>query len=224
MRAGLLTKEEAETSALKHVITRSVGFEREVEVDLVVLPFLMGDCFLICSDGLSNYISEDDLRDCLRKGYFAEVPRRLVAEANSRGGDDNITVVLVYVANEVDRRPRPDGKPTDSDDDTIRVNTHGVQAVPGSRPSQPDDDTLKVGLDEIKRASRPKAPDRGQALAERETEPGIGDPETLEAQDTLPGYSFEAPGASAGDPETLETKDTLPGYEFKAPDKPDTTH
>ena len=100
VRAGLLTPEEAEQSSFKHVITRSVGFERDVDPDLVVLPFLMGDVFLLCTDGLSNYISLDDLGDCLRENYYAQVPRLLVDEANRRGGDDNITCVVVYVANE----------------------------------------------------------------------------------------------------------------------------
>jgi len=100
VRAGLITRAEAEASALKHVITRSVGFEREVDVDLVILPFLMGDCFLLCSDGLSNYLEAQDLREILRESYYANVPQRLVDEANARGGDDNITALLVYVANE----------------------------------------------------------------------------------------------------------------------------
>lgn len=100
LKAGLITREEAETSAFKHVITRSVGFEREVDPDLVVLPFLMGDVYLLCSDGLSNYLDRDDLLEVLRDNYYASVPQLLVDEANQRGGDDNITCVLVYLANE----------------------------------------------------------------------------------------------------------------------------
>ena len=100
VRAGLLTPDEAEQSSFKHVITRSVGFEREVDPDLVALPFLMGDVFLICSDGLSNYMSEDDLHACLRDNYYSQVPGLLVDEANERGGDDNITCVVIYLANE----------------------------------------------------------------------------------------------------------------------------
>lgn len=100
LRAGLITPSEAETSAFKHVITRSVGFEREVEPDLTVLPFLMGDVFLLCSDGLSNHFTAEELQAILREHYFAHVPERLVKASNERGGDDNITALLVYVANE----------------------------------------------------------------------------------------------------------------------------
>lgn len=100
VRAGFMTRAEAEQSALKHVVTRSVGFEREVDVDVMAMPALMGDCYLLCSDGLSNYLTESQLKGFLTRGYYSEVPRRLVDTANALGGDDNISVVVVYVAND----------------------------------------------------------------------------------------------------------------------------
>ncbi len=100
IKHGFMTPEEAQDSALKHIITRSVGFEREVEVDLLVMPVLMGDCFMLCSDGLSNNIELEELRELLCTSYYSEAPRDLVDLANQRGGDDNISVVLVYVAND----------------------------------------------------------------------------------------------------------------------------
>ena len=106
VRAGFMTREEAEESALKHVVTRSVGFESEVEVDLMAMPVLTGDCYLLCSDGLSNYLTERQLTGFLTRGYYSEVPKRLVDTANALGGDDNISVVVVYVANE---RQVPEG-------------------------------------------------------------------------------------------------------------------
>ena len=72
VRAGFMTPDEARESSLKHIITRSVGFERDVEVDLHVLPILMGDCFLICSDGLSNPCRP---RSCARTWPRATTPR-----------------------------------------------------------------------------------------------------------------------------------------------------
>jgi PPM family protein phosphatase len=100
VKAGFMTAAEARESSLKHIITRSVGFERDVDVDLLAMPVLMGDCFLLCSDGLCNTASPEDLRRALSQGYYSDVPRMLVDGANERGGDDNITVVLVYVAND----------------------------------------------------------------------------------------------------------------------------
>lgn len=100
MKAGLLTEEEAKESKFKHVITRSVGFERIVDVDTLSMPVLMGDCFLLCSDGLSNYLEDSELEVVLATQYYSRVPKLLVDLANDRGGDDNITVILIYVGND----------------------------------------------------------------------------------------------------------------------------
>jgi protein phosphatase len=101
VKAGFLSEEEARGSKFKHIITRSVGFERDVSVDTLSVPVLMGDCYLLCSDGLSNYVDEDELARLLSTHYYSHLPGILVELANERGGDDNITVILVYVANDV---------------------------------------------------------------------------------------------------------------------------
>ena len=101
VKAGLLTPAEAQLSSLRHVITRSVGFERDVEVDLVVQPLLMGDCYLICSDGLSNYLTSEQIHGHFGSQYYSQIPQQLIELANQCGGDDNITAVLVYVANDL---------------------------------------------------------------------------------------------------------------------------
>jgi len=100
VRAGLLSEEEARDSKFKHIITRSVGFERDVQVDLSAVPVLMGDCYVVCSDGLSNFVEADELARIMTGAFYSRVPEMLVDLANERGGDDNITVVLVYVAND----------------------------------------------------------------------------------------------------------------------------
>ena len=95
VRAGLLTAEEAKHSRLKNIITRSVGFEEDVLVDLIGFHTMKGDKFLLCSDGLANLVDNNEIRDHLVKFPLADVPRELIALANERGGDDNITVVAV---------------------------------------------------------------------------------------------------------------------------------
>lgn len=100
VRAGVMTADEAQSSSLKHVITRSVGFEPDVEVDVRSMPARVGDCYVLCSDGLYNYITPTQLRDYLIKGFYCEAPRRLVDTANRLGGEDNITVLVVYLAND----------------------------------------------------------------------------------------------------------------------------
>jgi protein phosphatase len=100
VKAGLLSEEEARDSKFKHIITRSVGFERDVQVDVTAFPVLMGDCYLICSDGLSNYIEADELGRVMTAHFYRRVPEILVSLANERGGDDNITVLVIYAAND----------------------------------------------------------------------------------------------------------------------------
>jgi serine/threonine protein phosphatase PrpC len=95
VRAGLLTPEEAKRSKLKNVITRSVGFEEDVLVDLLGLATEAGDKLLLCSDGLSNLVSMDEIRDALLDNPIADVPAKLIDLANQRGGDDNSTVIAL---------------------------------------------------------------------------------------------------------------------------------
>lgn len=102
IRAGNLTEEEARESKYRHVITRSVGFEREVDVDGLGVAVEAGDCFLLCSDGMSNYVENHELERILSTTWYRRAPQYLIDLANSRGGDDNITVVVVCVANDAE--------------------------------------------------------------------------------------------------------------------------
>jgi serine/threonine protein phosphatase PrpC len=102
IKAGNLTEEEARESKYRHVITRSVGFEREVDVDGIGVAVEAGDCFLLCSDGMSNYVENSELERILSTTWYRRTPQYLIDLANSRGGDDNITVVVVCVANDAE--------------------------------------------------------------------------------------------------------------------------
>ena len=102
IRAGNLTEEEARESKYRHVITRSVGFEREVDVDGIGVAVEGGDCFLLCSDGMSNYIENGELERIMSTTWYRRAPGYLVDLANARGGDDNITVIVVCIANDAD--------------------------------------------------------------------------------------------------------------------------
>jgi len=108
IQAGNMTEEEAATSDLKHIITRSVGFERQVDPDVLPLTINLGDAFLLCSDGLSNYIEADELAVLARDHWYADLPRVCMELANKRGGDDNITALAILACNDSDeRRPVP---------------------------------------------------------------------------------------------------------------------
>ena len=97
LKAGLITPEQARSSRLKNIITRSVGFEKDVAVDTFALPVHPGDRFLVCSDGLANFVDDTEMGLALATLPLEEVPARLIDLANERGGDDNITVVCVVV-------------------------------------------------------------------------------------------------------------------------------
>jgi len=99
---GRLTPEEADEHPQRSIITRALGPEHNVQVDSQTFRARDGDLFLICSDGLTSMVSEKDIAQMLASGAgLAETVRSLVAAANDAGGRDNITVVLVRVA-EVD--------------------------------------------------------------------------------------------------------------------------
>jgi serine/threonine protein phosphatase PrpC len=105
VRAGLLSPGDAIVSRFRNIITRSVGFEPTVAPDLFTMPVEAGDCYLICSDGLSNYFSVDEIGRILLAQFYGDAGRTLIEIANERGGDDNITCVIVYVANRLDTEP-----------------------------------------------------------------------------------------------------------------------
>jgi len=100
VRAGLISAEEAKESRFRNIITRSVGFEPSVEPDLAAIPVEAGDCFVVCSDGLSNYLSADELGQVLTAHFYRDVAKVFIDLANDRGGDDNVTCLVVYAGNE----------------------------------------------------------------------------------------------------------------------------
>jgi serine/threonine protein phosphatase PrpC len=99
LKLGAISEEDAKSSKFRHVITKSIGFEREIEADLKSVPVSPGDCFLLCSDGMSNYIEHGELERIVAMTWYRRLPQQLVELANDRGGDDNITVVVGLVAN-----------------------------------------------------------------------------------------------------------------------------
>ncbi|MBI3183504.1 MAG: Stp1/IreP family PP2C-type Ser/Thr phosphatase [Myxococcales bacterium] len=95
IKAGMITAEEAKHSRYKNIITRSVGFEEEVQVDVMGLISEPGDAFVLCSDGLANMMEDRELLELIRNTDLGQAPKKLVELANERGGDDNITVIVV---------------------------------------------------------------------------------------------------------------------------------
>jgi protein phosphatase len=93
-RKGQLTDEQAEDHPQRSIITRALGPEPEVQVDLQTVPAMDGDVFLICSDGLTTMLDDERIAHVLARATSLDsAVRKLVDEANRAGGRDNITVV-----------------------------------------------------------------------------------------------------------------------------------
>jgi len=97
IREGLLTEEQAKFHRMRNVITRALGFDREVEVDVQVQAVLRGDRFLLCSDGLSGKLDDREMLQIIERHPLHEANRQLVGLACARGGEDNITTIVVRV-------------------------------------------------------------------------------------------------------------------------------
>ncbi|MBL8607151.1 MAG: Stp1/IreP family PP2C-type Ser/Thr phosphatase [Myxococcales bacterium] len=102
IRRGKLTQEQIEKVAQKNAITRAVGVYERVDVDTLVIEVLPGDQFLLATDGLTGYLDDaEELRPHLAATEGDTATKGLVNVANSRGGKDNITVVLVRIYGDV---------------------------------------------------------------------------------------------------------------------------
>ena len=95
LKAGAISAEEARNSRFKNIITRSVGFEQQVQADLMGLDLEPDDALVICCDGLSNLVDDPEILHIVEESDLEVAPGRLVALANDRGGDDNITVIVI---------------------------------------------------------------------------------------------------------------------------------
>ena len=104
VREGQLTPEEAQVHPQRSIITRALGLDPEVEVDSWELTPYRGDRILLCSDGLTNEVTDDEIASTLRTVSDPnEAARQLIQEARDHGGSDNITCVIVDVVDDDNR-------------------------------------------------------------------------------------------------------------------------
>jgi len=102
VRQGTLSAEQARYHPRRNVITRSLGNRPDVEVDFSEEGLLAGDTLVLCSDGLSGQVYDEEIRDVVLALEPQEAAEHLVSLANERGGPDNITVVIVRVVQVVE--------------------------------------------------------------------------------------------------------------------------
>ena len=97
MRAGELSAEEAAQHPQRNILTRALGIEADPVIDSWELEPVLGDRYLLCSDGLFNELDDARLAEVLAAGSVQEAADRLVGEAVENGGHDNVTVLVVEV-------------------------------------------------------------------------------------------------------------------------------
>jgi hypothetical protein len=134
VRSGRLSPEEAESHPQRAVITRALGTEPDVDVDTFTVEAEPGDVYLLCSDGLTDMVSADQILALVEgSGDLERAGRALVNAANAGGGEDNITVVLFRIGSGDD--------PGSDADETVRMPAAAAPA-PEPEPEQDDEDTL----------------------------------------------------------------------------------
>jgi serine/threonine protein phosphatase PrpC len=158
MKSGKLSPEEAEVHPQRSVITRALGTDPDVDVDTFVIEAKEGDLFLICSDGLTTMVGDEEILELLERHHddLDRAAKSLVAAANRAGGEDNITVVAFTIS--ADSGDTVQIPAAGEDEDTL----HGVHApapvvdtmvVP---PDRVDEALLVPGSEEAAAAVRPE--------------------------------------------------------------------
>jgi protein phosphatase len=136
VRSGRLTEDEAAVHPHRSVITRALGTEAEVEVDTLTVDLRPGDLVLLCSDGLSAMVRDDEIARVLgADGDPHRAAEALIGAANTAGGEDNVTVVLFEVVEgePAERTRASDGSP------------------PRPSPADPDEETSETVVDDVRR-------------------------------------------------------------------------
>src|SRR5260370_16658188 len=104
MKSGKLSREEAESHPQRSVITRALGTDPDVDVDAFTIEAKEGDVFLLCSDGLTSMVDDEEILDLVEshRGDLDGVTKSLVSAANPPPPEDNITVLASTIPHEVD--------------------------------------------------------------------------------------------------------------------------
>ena len=95
IESGQLTADEARSHPKKNVITRALGVAEDVNIDYNEISCSKDDMLLICTDGLSNMVENNDILRVVSENKTENIAAALVSEANNNGGSDNITTVII---------------------------------------------------------------------------------------------------------------------------------
>ena len=151
VESGVLTPEEAERHPQRSAITKAVGTEPSVDADVFTRDTLPGDLFLLCSDGLSDMLSEEDIASAIAGAERdpEAAGDALVAAANARGGEDNITVVLFEIVDDDAPEPHADQQPGIEDTAVPAVDETGsagaAEPTAAEPPGDPEPEPIRHG-------------------------------------------------------------------------------
>jgi len=188
VRAGRMTEEQADNHPSKNVISRALGAEDSVEPDLITILVEPGTSFLLCSDGITRHVSDDEIRGSLAKrGVPQDVCQHFKNLCYERGAEDNLTAVIVSVS---------DNSAAKTDDTPVLQLEEEEATVTGARVSgnaaSTDDDLLELNTRElpplapaIEAEQKPIEVDPPHATAAA-AEPAIH--ESLSQQETVSNY------------------------------------
>jgi PPM family protein phosphatase len=156
-RSGQITPEAAEHHPQRSIITRALGPEPDVEVDTYTLAGREGDVFLICSDGLTSMISDDEVTSILRSAQSLDgAAEALVRAANQSGGKDNITVILFRLGEGVPGEETDTIAPLPADDETIAGGLQADEIQAAAAAAQPEAEATDATF--IHRRAKPPEP------------------------------------------------------------------
>lgn len=107
VQAGLISREQADTHRKKNILTRALGIDHSVRVDRAVHQLHTDDVLLLCTDGLTNVVTDDELQAELKTArHLQSAASRLADVVNQRGGPDNITAVIARLSRHSDSAPK----------------------------------------------------------------------------------------------------------------------
>src|SRR5205814_5242089 len=156
LKSGKLSREEAVVHPQRSVITRAVGTDPDVDVDTFVVDTSEGDIFLLCSDGLTDMVGDDDILETVEK-YQDDLDRAtkaLVSAANRGGGEDNITVIAFTIAadgDETRQMPAQAGADADTAEHALATPTVDTMVVP---PDEVEEVFVEPGSEEAAQITR----------------------------------------------------------------------
>ncbi len=161
IEAGQLTEEEAETFEHNNIILQALGTADSVQVDLTYVLLRRGDTLLLCSDGLSGMVRNDEIREVLRSiDDPLEACKMLTDRANQAGGHDNITVVVAKFEGDDLLEP------TRADIDSLKYTKYSLpEPAHASQATIPEPSRKMKGLEQSKVSSRPPPKSRGGSPA-----------------------------------------------------------